>query len=247
MSARYGIIGFPLSHSFSPAWFTKKFRTLGVDASYDAFPLERMEDLTPLIKNTPDLRGLSVTIPYKEQVHPWLNAIHPDAEAVGAVNCIDIRGGKLTGYNTDIIGFRHSLEPLLQPGPVQALILGSGGAARAVAHVLKALGIPFHIVTRRPDSRNAAHIPYSALSAEMVSNHRLIINTTPLGMYPLVDACPPIPYEGADPGHIFYDLVYNPAETRFLTEGKNRGAVTKNGLEMLELQAEAAWEIWSRK
>lgn len=241
MSDQYGIIGYPLSHSFSPDFFNEKFARESIDAIYEAYPLTDVEQLWDLIGNTPNLKGLNVTIPYKQAVMPLLDEIDPAAQQVGAVNCIAIRDGHTIGYNTDIIGFGHSLRPLLQPWHDRALILGTGGAAKAVAYVLKQLGIVYKLVSR---SAGEKMITYDELTPEIIARHKLIINTTPLGMYPEVDNAPPIPYEGMGKQHLAYDLIYNPAETQFMQLSAAHGAITKNGLDMLHLQALAGWEIW---
>lgn len=241
MSAHYGIIGYPLSHSFSPGFFNEKFVREGIDAVYTAYPIADVQQLKGLIDSDPLLKGLNVTIPYKQAVIPLLDEIDPAAQQVGAVNCIAIRNGRTIGYNTDIIGFGHSLRPLLQPWHDRALILGTGGAAKAVAYVQKQLGILYKFVSRK---EGANTITYNQLTPELVVRHKLIINTTPLGMYPEVDNAPPIPYQGMGTKHLAYDLIYNPAETQFMQLSAAHGAITKNGLDMLHLQALAGWEIW---
>ena len=240
---RFGLIGYPLTHSFSKKYFTEKFEKEGIDASYSLFPISSIDQLPDLIANDNHLQGLNVTIPYKQAVLPYLSAIDTAAKDTGAVNCIDIQNGMVTGYNTDIIGFRRSLEPLLQPQHTHALILGTGGASLAVKYVLDKLGIAYHFVSRR----KGEHVwTYEDIGEEIVSGHTLIINTTPVGMYPDINACPPLPYQAVSNQHLLYDLVYNPGETLFLAKGKAQGAVIKNGLEMLQLQAEASWDIWNR-
>lgn len=241
---RFGLIGYPLSHSFSPGWFARKFESLGIAARYDAFPLDNIAQLPELLLQTPGLEGLNVTIPYKEAVLPYLHALHPAAAAIGAVNCIRIDHGKLTGYNTDTIGFRDSLLPLLQPHHTAALILGKGGAALAVAYTLQQLGISYRYVS---SSGRAGTLGYEDLSPEMLAEVSLIINTTPLGMYPHTDSFPPLPYEALGKQHLLYDLIYNPEETTFLKLGQANGATTQNGMQMLVLQAEASWRIWNNE
>lgn len=240
--AAYGIIGYPLTHSFSPAYFATKFASGHIDASYTAFPLSSINDLPALLHDNPKLRGLNVTIPYKESVIAFLDETDEEAKKVGAVNCISITQGKTKGYNTDMIGFRQSLLPLLQPHHGQALILGTGGASRAVAHVLDTLGIVYKKVSRTPA---AGILSYNAVSPEMIATNTLIINTTPMGMAPNKDAYPPIDYAATSDKHLLYDLIYNPAETKFLSLGRQHGAQIKNGLEMLHIQAEASWDIWN--
>ncbi|MCD6064998.1 MAG: aroE [Flavipsychrobacter sp.] len=237
----YGIIGYPLSHSFSPGFFNKKFADEGIDAVYESYLLKDVSELASLLL-LPHLRGLNVTIPYKESVIQYLDEIDSSAQAVGAINCIDIRKGRTKGYNTDIIGFEQSLLPKLQPHHSNALILGTGGAAKAVAYVLDKLSITYRKVSR---SNEPNVVSYDDLSPQLIAAHTLIINTTPLGMYPDIYSFPPIPYNAITTDHLLYDLVYNPAETRFLTLGKANGATVKNGLEMLHLQAEASWQIWT--
>ena len=245
MTKLFGIIGYPLTHSFSPGWFNAKFDREKIDARYDAFPLSEISLLPQLLNTEPSLRGLSVTIPYKEKVLPYLTAVDPVAVSIGAVNCIDIREGKLTGYNTDITGFRSSLVPLLTGSHKKALVLGNGGATKAVTYVLRQLGIRYLIVSRNPEPGSDFQIAYHILSPELIADFKLIINTTPLGMHPKTEGLPEIPYAGVGSEHLLYDLVYNPAETRFLSMGKAAGAQIKNGMEMLESQAEVAWSIWS--
>lgn len=239
----YGLIGYPLEHSFSPAYFNAKFTREGIAASYICFPIQDINELPALLKQYPDLSGLNVTIPYKKAVIPLLDDLDTDATAIGAVNCISIQNGKTKGYNTDVTGFENSLKPLLAKGMTSAIILGSGGAARAVKWVLEKLGIDYISVSRQD---NTDAISYDALSNDEIHKRKLIINTTPLGMYPHVESYPPIDYTAIGDKHLLYDLVYNPDLTRFLQIGKQQGAMIKNGREMLELQAEAAWQIWTR-
>ncbi len=238
----YGLIGFPLSHSFSPAYFRKKLAEQHTDAVYETFPLASIDLFLKLLAEQPQICGLNVTIPYKESIIPFLHEIDSVAHNVGAVNCINLKDGIRKGYNTDVIGFEQSLIPLLESQHMQALILGTGGSSKAVAYVLKQLGIPFQKVSREADGTS---LTYDALSVDMIARHTLIINTTPLGMYPGIDSAPPIPYEAITTQHLLYDLIYNPEETKFLAEGKKYGAAIKNGFEMLQLQAEAAWDIWT--
>jgi shikimate dehydrogenase len=242
MPAQYGLIGYPLSHSFSPKWFSEKFAAEDIDATYKPYPLEHVEDILDLLANYP-LKGLNVTIPYKESIIDFLDSLSPEAKAIGAVNCIDIRNGKRTGHNTDIIGFERSLTPLLQPHHTKALVLGTGGAAKAVNYVLDKLGIDRQSISRNKTENT---LTYSELTEEVISTHTLIINTTPLGMSPNTDEAPPIPYNHLTKKHLLYDLIYNPSETKFLAQGKANGVKTKNGHEMLTLQAEASWNIWNK-
>ncbi len=239
----YGIIGYPLSHSFSPAYFKKKFARMELAATYEAYPLSDITALTALLESHPGIAGLNVTLPFKEAIIPYLQEVDETASAIGAVNCISIRDGYKKGYNTDVSGFEQSLIPLLTSHHTQALILGTGGSSKAVAYVLTQLGIPFHRVSSS-DAPNA--LPYNLITPEVIDVHKLIINTTPLGMYPNIDAAPAIPYSSIGVHHLLYDLIYNPEETQFLIKGKAAGAAIKNGFEMLMLQAEASWNIWSK-
>lgn len=243
-----GLIGYPLTHSFSKAWFTEKFAREGITGwAYELFPMEDISALPDLVKNNLTLKGVNVTIPHKESVLKYLDILDDDAREIGAVNTIAIErtknGPVLKGYNTDASAFERSLVRLLQPYHMNALVLGSGGASRAVQYVLKKLGIHFTLVSRNKSGNN---LTYGEVTPEIIYGYSIIINTTPLGMYPNIDNSPAIPYEAIGSTHLLYDLVYNPKETAFLKKGKERGAATKNGLEMLQLQAEKAWEIWSR-
>jgi shikimate dehydrogenase len=241
---RYGLIGYPLSHSFSKKYFEEKFRQEGItDCAYELFPIESIEQLTDVLHAHPDLHGLNVTIPYKELVIPFLHDTSHLPNGLRACNCVRIEDGRLTGFNTDIIGFEKSFMPLLKPHHKQALVLGSGGAASAVAFTLERLGINYKIVSRSRGSRSA--LTYDDLNESIMATHHVIVNTTPLGMYPGTDAYPPLPYEYIGPEHYLYDVVYNPAKTAFLRKGEERGAATRNGAEMLVIQAEESWKIWS--
>lgn len=244
---RYGLIGYPVTHSFSKQYFTDKFAGLGLsDHVYEPFSLPAITELPALLAAYPDLKGFNVTIPHKVTIQRYLDEITSEATALGAVNTVTVamRNGKpfLRGYNTDYPGFLESLQPLLTPLHKKALVLGTGGAHLTVCHVLKQLGIAVTVVSRQ---QTAEAIAYAAVSPQVMNDHKLIINTTPLGMYPDIDSKPALPYAAISPEHLLYDLVYNPAETAFLQEGKKRGAATKNGLEMLYIQAEHAWEIWN--
>lgn len=241
---QFGLIGYPLSHSFSKKYFTDKFENEHIsNCQYDNYPLKEINEFSDLVANT-SLVGLNVTIPYKQAVIPFLNDLDAEAEAIGAVNTIQIRNKKLKGFNTDVYGFIESLMPfILERNHLKALILGTGGASKAVTFGLKKLHIPYMYVSRH--SRDNG-MTYDALTIDLIKEHHLIINTTPLGMFPNVGTAPSIPYDGIGEEHILYDLVYNPEETLFLVKGKERGAQTKNGLEMLHLQAEKAWEIWNK-
>ncbi len=240
---QYGLIGYPLSHSFSKGYFAEKFLKENItDANYDVFPLEKIDDFTALYQNKENLIGLNVTIPYKQQVIPFLDELDETSANIGAVNTVKFTQGKRIGYNTDAYGFEMSLKPMLQSHHTNALILGTGGASKAVEYVLKKLGISFQYVSRNKSDHT---ISYEQLDEFIIHNSKLIINCTPIGMYPNVDVAPNIPYNAISEKHLLYDLVYNPEETLFLKKGKEKGAQTKNGLEMLYLQAERSWEIWN--
>ncbi len=259
----YGLIGFPLSHSFSKKYFAEKFKTENItDAKYENYPLEDVKDLQDLLDLHPDLCGLNVTVPHKIKVLKYLDWIEHDAKTVGAVNCIRIYkespvqaafsgevGVKdhdfhLEGFNTDIYGFEMSLRPLLHSYHTQALVLGDGGAARAVKCVLDNLEIPFTVVTRK---KQEGSILFKDLQPHHIAQHKLIINTTPVGTSPNVNECPDIPYNAITDHHLLYDLIYNPEKTLFLQKGEEQGAKIKNGYEMLLLQAEKSWEIWNSR
>ena len=243
----FGLIGYPLSHSFSKKHFSQKFANEGRDhCFYELFPLERIEAFPQLLNQHPNLLGINVTIPYKEQVIPYLSELDPAAQEIGAVNTIKIIDGKLTGYNTDSYGFERSLIEKMEKHQLsakKALVLGTGGAAKAVLYVLKKLNIEPLTV-----SRNSAKgdLTYQDLNAENIQDYQLLVNTTPLGMSPNIDSCPTLPYTALNYQHLLYDLVYNPAETLFMKKGKAAGAYTINGLQMLILQAEGAWNIWTK-
>ena len=245
---KYGLIGYPLKHSFSIGFFNEKFKSEGIDAEYVNFEIPEINDFMEVIEENPNLCGLNVTIPYKEQVIPFLDELDKDTAKIGAVNVIKIirtpkRKIKLVGYNSDIIGFSQSIQPLLQPYHKKALILGPGGSSKAIYHGLKNLGIDSVFVSR---TKKEGMLTYEELTPEVMAEHTVIVNCTPVGMYPKVDFCPAIPYELLTPNHLLYDLLYNPNITLFMKKGEEHGAVTKNGLEMLLLQAFAAWEIWNK-
>lgn len=240
---QFGLIGYPLSHSFSKGYFTEKFSKEQIkDCRYDVYPLENIQAFESLCRQHTDLVGLNVTIPYKEQIIAHLDALDEEAKDIGAVNTIKFTDGKKVGYNSDCYGFEQSLLPLLQPHHTAALILGTGGASKAVEYVLKKRGIRWQYVSRQKSEKAIA---YEELDAERMQQATLIINTTPLGMYPNTEMAPPVPYEHIHAQHLLYDLIYNPEETLFLQRGKQQGAQTKNGLEMLYLQAERSWHIWN--
>jgi shikimate dehydrogenase len=242
MAASYGIIGYPLGHSFSPAYFADKFQREGIDAVYKTYSLPDISALSQVLQDNPSLQGLNVTIPHKQAVIPYLNALDVEAEAIGAVNCIDIRNGITRGYNTDATGFELSLLPLLSADHTHALVLGTGGASLAVAYVLDKLGIAFRHVSR---NAKQGQYTYAALTPDIIQQHKLLINTTPLGMHPDISSLPALAYEAIGASHLLYDLIYNPEETAFLAAGRQQGAAVKNGLEMLQVQAEASWRIWN--
>lgn len=246
MQQLYGLIGQTLGHSFSRDFFNKKFESEGIDAEYVNFELPDIGDFMEVVAESPNLCGLNVTIPYKEQIMPYLNALSADAEAIGAVNTIAVEyngkdGIRLTGHNTDVIGFSDSIKPLLRPGMTAALVLGTGGASKAVMHGLKSLGVEPVAVSR---TAAPSRLMYADLTPEIMDSHKVIVNTTPLGMWPKVDTLPDIPYDLLTPDHLCYDLIYNPDITAFMKRAAENGATVKNGLEMLLLQAFAAWQIW---
>jgi shikimate dehydrogenase len=247
---KYGLIGYPLGHSFSKDFFNRKFMSENIDAEYVNFQIKNVKELKNVLKENPALCGMNVTLPYKTQVIPLLDEIDDDACLIGAVNVIKfIKGGrfnklKLKGYNSDIIGFKESIAPLLNPEiHHNALILGTGGASKAVFHGLKQLDIDVQFVSLFPEEDC---ITYDELTPEWLEDYTVIVNATPLGMFPHVEECPDIPYHKITPKHLLYDLVYNPDETLFMQKGKEKGATVKNGLEMLLLQAFVSWEIWNR-
>lgn len=243
----FGLIGYPLAHSQSPAYFQRKFENEHIDdARYVLFPLSEITDFKTLIETESDLCGLNVTTPYKSDVLPYLDTISTAASLIGAVNVIRIERGngraRLAGYNSDHLGFLHTLQQL-QELPQSALILGTGGAAKAVAYALQQKGISSHFVSR---SENKSILTYSHLTKKIIQENQLIVQATPVGMWPHTQEKPNIPYEGLTPNHTLIDLIYNPEETKFLKEGKKHGAATVNGSDMLKAQAEASWEIWNR-
>ena len=241
---RFGLIGYPLSHSFSKSYFAEKFSREGItDCLYENFPIPSIDDVNSILANDAELEGLNVTIPYKESILSFLSEEDPVVAAVGACNCLKkIAPGKYRGYNTDTVGFRTSLSEFLQPHHDKALILGTGGAAKAVEYILNTLGITYQYVSRTPGPNR---LGYAQLTESIIHESRLIINTTPLGMYPNIDAAPDLPYQFLTPSHYLFDLVYNPSKTLFLTKGEERGATIKNGWDMLIIQAEESWKIWN--
>lgn len=239
---QYGLIGFPLSHSFSKKYFGEKFlREEITGCSYELYPIQKIDDLRQLLNAQPNLQGLNVTVPYKEAVLPYLNKLSNEAAQIGAVNCIKIKGNQLTGHNTDTFGFRQSLVGFIKQPPQQTFVLGTGGSSKAVQYVLTQLGWTYIMVSRTPQP---GAINYPQIAAAM-QQQNLFINTTPLGMFPDTQASPDIPYTLLTANDSLFDLIYNPAETLFLQKGKQQGCQTKNGLEMLELQAEESWRIWT--
>lgn len=244
----FGLIGYPLGHSFSQKYFSEKFVREGIeDARYELFPIPVIDAVAEILKTHPNLCGLNVTIPYKESIIPFLDELDETARAVGAVNCIRIRNGRLTGFNTDVYGFEQSLRNSrtgIWPVAAQALVLGTGGASKAVAYVLRKMGIGFQMVSRKP---GAGQFVYADLKDLDWTKYHLLVNTTPLGTYPKTEECPEIPFEKLSPQHLVFDLVYNPPQTVLLRRASERNARVQNGLEMLELQAEKAWEIWQAR
>ena len=247
----YGLIGYPLGHSFSRKFFTEKFEQEGIEAQYLNFEIPSIEEFPEVIKNNPELRGLNVTIPYKQQVMQYLDDISEEAKAIGAVNVVKCQLSTvncqphLTGYNSDVIGFVESIKPLLQPHHKKALILGTGGASKAIRYGLeKKLGIETLFVSR---SAREETITYEEVTAEVLKEYEVIVNCSPVGMFPHVDECPALPYEAMNENNLLYDLVYNPLETLFMKKGAAQGATVKNGLEMLHLQAIASWKFWGEQ
>jgi shikimate dehydrogenase len=243
---KFGLIGKNIAYSFSKKYFTEKFSSdLFDDFTYENFDIESINDFPEILKNNPDLKGLNVTIPYKEAIIPFLDTLSDKAFKIGAVNVIRFtKKGNLKGYNSDWYGFKQSLEPLLQPHHKRALILGTGGAAKAVAFALEQLGI-FYTFVSREATENA--IDYDRINVTTFDNFQIIINCTPLGTSPNVKEFPPIPYQFFTDKHIAFDLIYNPEETQFLKKAKKKGAVIKNGYDMLVFQADKAWKIWNKK
>ena len=243
----YGLIGFPLGHSFSQDYFNQKFEAENIDARYINFEIPEISDLKNVLARNHNLNGLNVTIPYKQLVIPLLDEMDPEAAEIGAVNVIKCvrRNGRtiLKGYNSDLIGFRDSIAPMLTEHHSHALVLGTGGASRAVSYALRSLGITPQLVSRRPAP---GVITYADINPDIIDSHKIIVNTTPLGMYPHVDECPDIPYNLLTTRHLCYDLLYNPDVTLFMKKSADAGAEVKNGLEMLLLQAFAAWHIWQK-
>lgn len=245
----YGLIGYPLTHSFSQTYFNQKFESEKIDAFYVNFEIPSVDRLAEVIAAHPNLCGFNVTIPYKEKIFEFLDVVDPEAKKIGAVNVVKIfkqpdGSVSLKGYNSDCPAFADSIRPLINPElHTKALVLGSGGASKSVVQALDAMGVPSQIVSR---TKKEDTITYGELTPELIREYKVIVNTTPLGMYPLTDECPPIPYEGITPEHICYDLLYNPDTTLFMKRSAEQGASVKNGLEMLLLQAFLSWNIWNK-
>lgn len=245
---KYGLIGYPLSHSFSIGYFNEKFQNEGIDAEYVNFEIPQIELLPEILASNPELMGFNVTIPYKEKVISYLDHVSPEARAIGAVNVVSVihknKGYYLKGYNSDVIGFTKSIEPMLEPFHKKALILGTGGASKAIYYGLKSLGLECVFVSRyeRPGT-----VQYDKITGDDVREYNVIVNCTPCGMFPHTNECPNLPYEAMDSHNLLYDLIYNPDETMFMHKGAKQGATVVNGLEMLLLQAFASWEFWHER
>lgn len=244
----YGLIGYPLGHSFSVNYFNQKFADEGIDAKYVNFEIPNIEALIEVLDTQPNLKGLNVTIPYKEKVIDFLDSLSPEAQAIGAVNVIRVthegRNVKLKGYNSDVIGFTQSIEPMLESHHKKALILGTGGASKAIDYGLRKLGLETLFVSRQERHET---ICYQDVTPDVVKEYNVIVNCTPVGMFPHTEECPQLPYEALDDKNILYDLIYNPDMTLFMRRGQEKGANVKNGLEMLLLQAFSGWEFWHEK
>lgn len=242
---KYGLIGLTLGHSFSKNYFNEKFENEHIHATYINFEIPSIKELTEVIAQNPELKGFNVTIPYKQQIMDYLDKITPEAKAIGAVNVVKVshKGKKtiLKGYNSDVVGFTRSIEPLLEPCHKKALILGTGGAAKAIDYGLKSLGLETVFVSRH---KGQGVITYDDIIESMMKEYRVIVNCTPCGMYPHAEECPQLPYEAMDSHTLLYDLLYNPDETLFMKQGAKYGATVKNGLEMLLLQAFVSWDFW---
>lgn len=246
---KYGLIGYPLTHSFSKRFFADKFETEKIESTYENFEINSIQKFPDIIKNNPEVIGLNVTIPYKEQVIPFLDELNDSAREIGAVNTVKIIRSNsevyLKGFNTDTFGFENSLKPLLKSYHKKALILGTGGASKAIKYVLKKLGIEF--ISASIEKLKENEIRYEEIDEKMMAERLLIINATPLGTYPKTEIFPPIPYEYITNKHLLFDLVYNPEITQFMAKGKANGATVKNGYEMLLGQALKSYEIWNNK
>lgn len=243
---KYGLVGYPLGHSFSMGYFNEKFKNEAINAVYENFEIPDIQDITTVIGSNPDLAGFNVTIPYKEKVMDYLDYIAPEAAEIGAVNVVKVtHNGEravLKGFNSDVVGFVNSIKPLLRPLHKKALVLGTGGASKAVEYGLRKLGLETIKVSRTEKDNT---ITYGQVTPELLSEYEVIVNCTPCGMAPHFDECPNLPYDSIDDSFLLYDLIYNPEETLFLRKGKEKDATVKNGLEMLLLQAEEGWNIWN--
>ena len=241
--AKFGLVGKNIDYSFSRAYFSKKFEEEGLEHTYENFDFQSIDQLKEILENTKELKGLNVTIPYKELVIPYLDKLNKTAKKIGAVNTIKItKKGEYFGYNTDYYGFKKSLEPYLKPHHKKALIFGTGGASKAIAYALEKLGIKYNFVSR--NSKNTTYLTYDNLTSDTIKSNLILVNSTPLGTYPNTNECLDIPYEAINDDHILFDLIYNPAESKFLNLGKQNGAQTINGENMLKFQADKAWKIW---
>jgi shikimate dehydrogenase len=239
---QFGLIGYPLSHSFSKNYFSQKFIDEGIaNCNYELYPIKSIDEFPALLKTVPDLNGMNVTIPYKEAVLPFLDEVSTAVKEIGACNCIRVQDGHLYGFNTDVTGFEQTILPLLKPHHQKALILGTGGASKAVAWVFSKLGIEFTYVSREP---REGHLAYAQLD-ELIRQYQVIVNTTPLGMQPNINQKPSLPYKNLNSQYLCYDLIYNPAKTAFLQQAELYGAVIINGSAMLQIQAEESWKIWN--
>ena len=239
---RFGLVGKDISYSFSRGYFTKKFADLGLeDHSYENFDFQAIEEIQDVLDNNSDIKGMNVTIPYKQEVMPFLTELDPEAEKIGAVNTIQFSKNGLKGFNTDAYGFKNAMAPFLKPHHTKALILGTGGASKAVAYVLGELGISYVFVSRNPGKNK---ISYDQVTEEVLKEHTILVNCTPLGTHPNIEQRPALPYEFITDQHFLFDLIYNPEKTAFLAAGEAKGAQISNGLRMLELQADRSWEIW---
>lgn len=243
---KYGLVGYPLGHSFSMGYFNEKFKNEAINAVYENFEIPDIQDITTVIGSNPDLAGFNVTIPYKEKVMDYLDYIAPEAAEIGAVNVVKVtHNGEravLKGFNSDVVGFVNSIKPLLRPLHKKALVLGTGGASKAVEYGIRKLGLETIKVSRTEKDNT---ITYGQVTPELLSEYKVIVNCTPCGMAPHFDECPNLPYDSIDDSFLLYDLIYNPEETLFLRKGKEKDATVKNGLEMLLLQAEEGWDIWN--
>jgi shikimate dehydrogenase len=244
MSKKFGLLGRNISYSFSKGYFTEKFNELGLqDHSYVNFDVPKIEDIKTIVETTPDLVGFNITIPYKEAIFPYLTEIDSKAQAIGAINVVKVQKNGLKGYNTDVIGFERSIAPHLGKQHQKALILGTGGASKAVAFALKSLGLSYQFVSRTSGENKWS---YDQLNQDIIKEYTVIVNCTPLGTYPNVENKPDLPYEHITKDHLVYDLIYNPPTTSFMKYAQEKGATALNGHLMLKLQAEAAWEIWNQ-